>query len=236
MKCFWSISILIILLTAGCASIKPGNLTPAVQPFQVPVLNGVTGGSYPSFFLPPDTAWLFKASMDIKKHHLTGLFLVKRAPVRYHKGTTQPGPDPGIENNAYRVVFVNELGITYFDLEVKPDSFRVVSCFEALNKKALFSILETDFRILTFPGQVTFREEFRQTGTNNRVISEKAGRYHIWQTFSTSGDTIYSTGGRSNMFDLVNISYHGYHDGFPSKINLENPVIGMRISLKLLKR
>ena len=236
MKYFWSISILFVLFTAGCASLKPAGLTRDAQPYQVPLPNGIRGGSYASFFRPPDTAWLFKASMDIKKHHLTGLLLVKRAQAQYQAGTTQPGPDPGMEKNAFRVVFVNEIGMTYFDLEVKPDSFRVVSCFEAMNKKVLLKVLETDFRILTFPGRVTFREEFRQNGTNNRVISEKAGRYHTWQTFSASGDTLYSTGGRSKMFDLANISYLDYHDGFPSKINLENPVIGMRISLKLLKR
>ena len=74
---------------------------------------------------------LFTGSLDIKKHHLTGFLLVKK-----------------MEDESYRIVFTNQVGMTFFDFEVKQNSFRVVYCFESLNRKALIRIFEKDFRLL----------------------------------------------------------------------------------------
>lgn len=74
---------------------------------------------------------LFTGAVDIKKHHLTGFLLIKK-----------------MEDDSYRIVFTNQVGMTFFDFEVKQNSFRVVYCFESLNRKALLRIFEKDFRLL----------------------------------------------------------------------------------------
>jgi len=74
---------------------------------------------------------LFTGSLDIKKHHLTGFLLIKK-----------------MEDESYRIVFTNQIGMTFFDFEVKQNGFKVVYCFESLNRKALIRIFEKDFRAL----------------------------------------------------------------------------------------
>ena len=227
MKSSWFLSFLLVLLAAGCVSIKPLRINPDLSH----VMHQVSPLTHDA---SPVTSHLFKATLDIKKHHLTGLLLIKRmdsvAP------TTLSQPEKGKKNEVYRIVFANEIGMTFFDLELKYDSFRVVSCFESLNKKALIKILETDFRLLTGIYPVQYEKVYRQTATNNQVFYAKTGRYKIWETFSPSGDTLYTTAGKSTIADPVIISFLNYEAGFPSRISLENPVIGLKMSLRLLKR
>ena len=228
MKSLWFISILFLLI-AGCVPIKPLNVT--------------RDKSRITHYASPVTNNLFKATLDIKKHHLTGLLLIKRmdAPPPPPQTEIAPPPTPsqtgiGEKGGIYRIVFANEMGMTFFDLEIQPDSFKVVSCFESLNKKALMKIFETDFRLLAGIDPVQNEKVYRQKATNNQILYSKSGRYKIWQTYSPSGDTLYSTAGKSSFADPVIIMYFNYKAGFPSKITIKNPVIGMNMSLRLLKR
>ncbi len=213
MRNSWFVSILMLLL-AGCVSIRPQHI--ARDKSQVMVR-----ASRVAAYVPPETSHLFKATLDIRKHHLTGLLMIKKM-----------GDCPG----TYRIVFMNEIGMTFFDLELKPDSLRVVSCFASLNKKALLKIIETDFRVLTCPGSLTDEHPYRQEGTGNLVVSGKSGKYKIWNTWSPAGDTLYSTAVKSTIADPANIRFDKYSDGFPVKISIENPFIGMKISLRKLAK
>jgi hypothetical protein len=187
---------------------------------------------------------MFKATLDIKKHHLTGLLIVKRmdsaVPLVLPEGiTSSPAPDRkarGDSQKVYRVVFMNEIGMTFFDLEIKTDSFNVISSFESLNKKALMNIFETDFRILTWAGPLKTKNTYRRQDTQNLVISGKAGKYQTWQTFSPGGDTLYTFAAKSTIADPVIIQFENYSEGFPLKITLENPFIGMKLTLRKLKK
>jgi hypothetical protein len=234
MKCLWSIS-LFVLLIAGCVSIKPSHL--ARDTSQVARLM-----SRATKYLQPATSHLFKASLDIRKHHLTGLLLIKRMETfplpSPQLASTPPPPQQGRGDcsGTYRIVFMNEVGLTFFDLEMQPDSFKVVSCFASLNKKALMKIFETDFRMLLWSGSLQQRKIFRQAGTNNMVQSGTSGRYKTWQTYSPAGDTLFAIKAKSNITDPVFISFDQYKDDFPMKIIIENPIIGMKLSLRKLAK
>lgn len=231
MKNLWSISLL-VLLVAGCVVIKPGH----VRRQQVSVTRDTghvtrdTGRV--TRYSPPLSSYLFKATLDIKKHHLTGLLVIKRVDT--------PPPAPPLEGRGadcsgiYRIVFMNEIGMTFFDLEMTADSFKVVSCFESLNKKSLMKIFETDFRVLNGCGKVKNEKIYRQEISNNLVVSAMAGRCQTWQTWSPAGDTLYATAAKSDIADPVIITYEKYKEGFPVKITLENPFIGMKLSLRKL--
>ena len=231
MKNLWSGSLLALSL-AGCVTIKPPDVTHNQPP--------VTCGTSPvTCYTPPSSSHLFKATLDIRKHHLTGLLLIKRTDTIGGSGIvsgdtlrTGAGDAPGI----YRIVFFNEVGMTFFDLEMKAESFSVISCFGSLNKKTLVNILETDFRILIRTGRPGKEKTYRQAGTHNLVIAGKAGKYKTWQTYTPSGDTLLKTSSKSTIADPVMITFGHYDDGFPKKILIENPVIGLTLSLRKLSR
>jgi len=248
---------------------------------------------------------LFKASLDIKKHHLTGLLVIKRmetpppappqtgrgetlppappqtgrgetlppappqtgrgetlppappqtgrgetpppAPPQTGRGETPPPAPPQTgrgetppqigrldTTGIYRIVFMNEVGITFFDLEIMTGSFKVVSCFGSLDKKALLKIFETDFRMLICDHPLNAEKKYRQEGTTNKVLSGSTGKYKTWQTFSPAGDTLLAISAQSTITDPVFISFSKYKDGLPLAITIENPVIGMKLSLRKL--
>ena len=223
MKNLLLISILATLMV-GCVSIKPLHIT-RDKCYLTRCSQSVTRYSSPA------TSHIFKATLEIKKHRLTGLLVIKRME------TSSPAPPQtgsGDSCDVYRIVFMNEIGMKFFDLEMKADSFNVISCFESLNKKSLIKILETDFRMLTWPGSFISGKGYRQKKNNNLVVSATTMKYKTWQTYSPSADTLYSTSAKSTLFDPVIISFDRYTNGFPDRIVIKNPFIGMKLSLKKL--
>jgi hypothetical protein len=249
MKSLWLVSLL-FLLAAGCVSIKPKGLirdeigtrdTGHGTRDSIGMRDagrgkvsghGTDSGRGTDFITRSMSGvTLYKATLDIRKHHLTGLLVIKRMDTDSSPGNAAIATSP-----VYRIVFANEIGMTYFDLELKSDSFKVISCFESLNKKALMKIFETDVRLLTGMYKSDSEALYIQSGTGNRVVSTKAGKYSIWQTFAPAGDTLYATNGKSNMADPTIISYSKYADGLPARIQIENPFIGMTLLIRLLDR
>ena len=96
-------------------------------------------------------------------------------------------------------------------------------------------ILETDFQILANIFDFTPKKYFRQDSTNNLVMYGNAGHMKIWQVYTPAADTLLKTAGKSTPANPVFISYSHYLTNLPTKITLENPVIGMKISLRRLK-
>ncbi len=210
MRCFCFLSLLAVVITSACVQMKPSHLTrDNALITRQPLI--------PSFINSSGKSLLFKATMDIKKHHLTGLLMVKPMGLK-----------------VYRVVFASEIGITYFDLDISPDSSRVISCFGPLNKKILTVNFITDFRILTGVDTITTCKLYHQNTTQTRVYSLRAGNYKIWRSYTPKGDTLLSQSAKSTLFDQVIISCLHYHHGFPAIIHLNNPVTGMTLSLKRL--
>jgi len=227
MRTFLSISCL-FLLAAGCISVKPSRLTP--------LPGSVTRHPSPvTQYLPPSKSHLFKATLDIRDHHLTGLLIIKRMVAdTLGKKQFSPGGKTEKTDTLYRIVFVNEVGMTFFDLELTPETLNVISCFASLNKKSLFRILETDLRMMMVHGALNNEKHYRQDSTGNLVKSGRSGKYSVWQTYSPAGDTLLSVSAKSNFADPVTISYKRYDDRTPSEILIENPFIGLRLTLRKL--
>ena len=97
--------ILLLLLLTGCASLKPKGLKPCFG-------TAPTRECLQSPFLGHFDKMLFKATLDIRKEHLTGLMLFKTMP-----------------DSSIRVVFTNEIGMTFFDFIIKDGSFETGYCF-----------------------------------------------------------------------------------------------------------
>jgi len=89
---------------------------------------------------------LFKASLDIRKQHLSGFLLIKRT-----------------SDTSHRIVFANEIGMTLFDFAFHQEAFQVHYIFEPLNKKALVRIFEKDFRQLIFGTESGKNNPFTKT-------------------------------------------------------------------------
>jgi hypothetical protein len=215
MKNLWFINLLLLLLFTGCVSVKPRGISKIPEfpgnSTEVPLLTGVS---------------LYKAVMEIGKHRLTGLMVIKRMDSIHglHK-----------EQSKFRVVFANEIGMTFLDLEILRDSMRVVSCFSSLNRKKFLEMIASDFRLITGLMPLTQQEFFRQKISGNLIVKGKSARFRLWNEYNTSGDTLTTLSGKSNLFDPVFIRFGEWKSDGCTKISLRQPVIGMNMELRRLK-
>ena len=131
---------IILILFFGCAE-KKILLSGEKNTVPVPVLINP--------FPEAEDYWIFKTSIDFHDHYLSGLLVVK----------------PGVEG-IYRLVFMNELGMKFFDLEISSREFTVYHCYDALDRRKLLKIMKEAFTLL-------FGMEFMQNGRDLILNSDK---------------------------------------------------------------
>ncbi len=162
---------------------------------------------------------LFRTTMDISKTHLTGFIFIKK-----------------ISDTSYRILFSNELGMKFFDLEFRDKEFIVHYCFPSLNRKSLLKLLDNDFRILFFPNhrikKITHATMEMKEEMTFKIKSERGKwLYHV----STSSGKIIFIGSINKIFSRTRINF-GYSDGITTGINISNPMIKLSISMNLISR
>ena len=219
------VNLLLVILFGGCATVRPPDLSRISGSHRVNA-NYDTAITTASPFRNFNKG-LFKAAMRIKNKDLSGLLLIKKMDALYDSTGIR-----AVQERTYRIVFANEIGLTFFDLGVSAGGFTVFQCFESLNRKALLNILKTDFRLLLrlYPDDPA--SIYVQEGTGRQVIMIGTKHSMVWETRNQQGDTLLVVSGKSTVADAVTIGYRGYRSGVPGAISIENPVIGLQINLR----
>ncbi len=75
-----------------------------------------------------------RAEVEIYGRYFTGLLVIKAHAAR-----------------EYRVVFMSEMGVKFFDLLFKKDSFELKHCMDKLDRKVVMSRIRKDLRLLLMP-------------------------------------------------------------------------------------
>lgn len=87
---------------------------------------------YPSLlFYNGAKSVVFNTSIDLYKNHFTGLTVLKQ-----------------FTDSSYRVVFITEMGLKIFDLEILPKTYIVHFVPDWLNKRIFLNTLANDFGLL----------------------------------------------------------------------------------------
>ena len=96
---------------------------------------------------------LYRTSVDVLGHHLSGILLMRKMP-----------------DSSIRLVFSNETGLEFFDFGFTAgDSFRVYKVIPQLNKKAVIKTLRKDFELILFR---------RLTEDRRFVLLDSGNRYY----------------------------------------------------------
>ena len=74
---------------------------------------------------------LYNTQVDIMKHHLSGLLLMKK-----------------MQGDTTRIVFTNEMGLKFFDFQFATNDFKVIYCMKKLNKKIVINQLQKNFSLI----------------------------------------------------------------------------------------
>lgn len=164
------------------------------------------------------TTW-YQASVDVLQRHVSGLLLIKELP----DGNT-------------RIVFTNEVGVTFFDFEFHPDgNFKIIHIINQMDKKAVVNTLSKDFEILLgFP--------FRKVKLNAWQEVDK-----LYYGVTRNGETAYCVTDLkcsslhylelgSNRKRKVTLDTSGDNPKSPDTIEIRHHTFDMKITLKKLNK
>lgn len=211
MRSFLFLNIASLLILTACAPVKKSQFTACPKgSFQAP--------AWSSPFRQDFEKALFHASMDVKDKHLSGIAIIKRT-----------------SDTSFHFTFANEIGITYFDLEILKDNYQSIYVFEPMNKSALLKILFRDFNLLLFSDSKCGNpDKYLQKGSGKEVFSYPGLNLYVWM--AKENGLVSKLVGWTNPYDAAIIEFNDYSKAFPSDIQLSNPTIKLSLCLNLLGR
>jgi hypothetical protein len=124
-----------------------------------------------SWFKADTGYYLFNTDIDIMKNHFSGLTVIKPTA-----------------NDTCRVVFITEVGLKIFDMELYPSgNYTVHYIMSAVNKKPLVKILAEDMSTITMNGLSGIQPElFHMNNSDDNIYlyryNGKKRYYHVKKT------------------------------------------------------
>lgn len=165
-----------------------------------------------------DGSTMFRASVNAWKKNSTGIIVIKP-----------------FSKESHRVVFMTEMGIKIFDIEVYSNgSHKLHYSVEGLDRKTVVSMLGNDLGLMIYPFSSTgnLRTMERRDGTTVLRIKDKRGRrYAFMDNGSGRLRELVSSGA---FFRKVSIKYSGIGIK-PEKIEISHNFLKLEINLTLLK-
>ncbi|MBL7858693.1 MAG: hypothetical protein JNM57_13480 [Cyclobacteriaceae bacterium] len=164
------------------------------------------------------TSW-FDASVDVMENHISGLLLIKRMP-----------------DEAMRLVFTNEAGITYFDFAFDPSGrFKVHYAIKQLNRKAVIRTLQTDFELLL---GIPFRQGNLQAWRMGNEVFYGVQQKKKIAYFITTPDcaSLHRLEWASKRKRLVTAVVAGNSTSTPDSVQIQHHTFNMHIRLTKLEK
>jgi len=161
----------------------------------------------------------YTTSVDVYGHHISGLLLFKVMP-----------------DSAVRVVFTNEVGVTFFDFEfTKNDDFRVHQINSQLDKKIVINLLRKDFELLMMRrlGNKPLPVFRRQNEFFDALPGKRETDYFITDKDCASLLRIEKASKRKKMVEVKLVEETG---SAPDSVSLQHFTFDMHIALKKLQR
>lgn len=137
------------------------------------------------------------------------------------------------QKDSYRIVFLNEIGMKFFDFELFEDSFQIRHIFEAMNKKMFVKMLVGDYRLMLDYPRTMQPMVFNDEETGEKVVKPKGMRDFYYYNPKT-GIPIKKL--RYSPFrKIVDLAYSEYNECIPYKINILHQNIKFRMNMNFIK-
>ena len=176
-------------------------------------------------FKPAFTVALYSTTVNVVGNHLSGLLLIKKMP-----------------DSSTRMVFSNEMGLTFFDFEFTPEgNFKVYSIIKKMDKKSVIKTLRHDFELILMNTLVNSTASVRTENSQSPVGNQ---RYFIFP--QTKGYNYYITNPEatelirmeraSSKKTIVEAVMMNYSNGVPDSIGISHKTFEFNIGLKKIER
>lgn len=202
---FFLISILLISL-ASCKSYQPAGV----------IQSETSKITYKNFLFDRDSAYLYKANIEVYGNQLSGILIVKKT-----------GED------AHRVALTSAFGNTLMDFSISKDEMKVHYILDDLNRKVLLKTLEADFRMILTCNYLI--QETLQT-ENDLIYKSKVkdGYYYIFNT--KNPNQIHQISLASKSKEKVKVNITPKNSTFAENIIIQHYNIKLRIELSEYKQ
>ncbi|MEO8867092.1 MAG: hypothetical protein ABI388_02690 [Bacteroidia bacterium] len=163
-----------------------------------------------------DNTMLYKAQIFLFNKYYTGLLL--------HKQT---------DSTTSHLVFVTEVGMKMFDIEIKKDSLKMAYCFGPMNKPKITNLLESDMgSILLYPLlNKTAKIYVNKKQENILFVSKEKGKKYFYYTQPNS-TRIAKSLVKGKLFTKQKTVYKYGADNLPESVSLKHKGL-LRLKIKL---
>jgi hypothetical protein len=195
----------LFLTLAGCAS--DYKLLKATEPDKACIEKILPRGL--------ETSW-FTASIDVVGKHMSGLLFVKK-----------------MDDQSFRVVFTNEIGVSFFDFEfTRSGTFKVHDIIPQLKRKAVITTLRKDFELLL---GIPFKAPFQGWKLGDEIYYGVAQKKET-AYFITDGDcaSLQRMELGSTRKRKVTVKLLGSQSTSPDSVSIHHHTFAMDIVLKKL--
>jgi len=163
------------------------------------------------------SAW-FSAGVDVMGKHISGLLLVKEMP-----------------DQSIRIVFTNEVGVTFFDFEFSRDGkFEVKKIINQLNKRVVIETLRKDFYLLS---GLPFQQKLKSWRHNDKLyfgVEDKSERFYFITASTCTTLEGFEVG--SERKKMVSITFEGEDARYPESILITHFTFEMTLTLKRIQK
>lgn len=170
-------------------------------------------------FKPPFTVALYSTTVNVMGNHLSGLLLIKKMP-----------------DSSTRMVFSNEMGLTFFDFEFTPEgNFKVYSIIKKMDKKSVIKTLRHDFELILMNTLDNSTASVR-TENNQRYFifpQTKGFNYYITNPEATELIRMERASSKKTIVEAVMLNYN---NGVPDSIGISHKTFEFNIGLKKIER
>jgi hypothetical protein len=169
-------------------------------------------------FQPRIERVLYDATVDVVGRHLSGILLIKKMP-----------------DSSIRLVFTNEMGMSFFDFEYPADGgFVVHSIMKKMNKKAVKKTLQHDFELVLMNRLDDKNAGLKYAGGELYHIYPQGKGFHYYITDSTNRSLIKMQRASQKKI-IVNALMRDYQDGVPDTIGISHTGFEFNIGLKRIQ-
>ena len=170
-------------------------------------------------FRPVFKVALYKTEVNVMGNYLSGLLLLKKMP-----------------DSSTRIVFSNELGLTFFDFEFsKKGDFKVYQVIKQMDRKAVIKTLRKDFELILMD-PLDFSHAYLRTADQLKyyVFPQVKGlNYYITDITNTE---LVRMERASKRKTVVTILTKNYNSGLPDSIGITHNNFHFIIGLKKIER
>lgn len=170
-------------------------------------------------FRPAYSVALYSATVDVVGNHLSGLLLIKKMP-----------------DSSTRLLFSNEMGLTFFDFEFTADgSFKVHSIIKKMNRRSVVKTLQHDFELVLMNKLENTNASIRTKDGLLYFIFPQTKGFNYYIT-NPNGQELLRMERASNKKTIVEAVMKNYTNGIPDTIGISHKTFEFNIGLKRIER